>query len=91
MCTQTHISLQNYNGKEVQVVTEEDLLDIDEDENSPKVSLASITCIKQTHEEDKSEVLVQEEKPPIVRYTPPHMRRKGTIHNNLGWETHDFV
>jgi hypothetical protein len=33
-------------GKEVEASVEEDILDSDEDENSPKVSLASITCIR---------------------------------------------
>jgi hypothetical protein len=59
-------------------------LDTDEDENSPKLSLASITYIKQTLQGDKSEILVQEEKPHIIHYTPPHMMRKGTINNILG-------
>jgi hypothetical protein len=65
----------------VKVAIKEDLLDTDKDKNSPKVALASITCIKQTREEDESKVLVQEEevKPPIVCYTPRHMRRKDTI------------
>jgi hypothetical protein len=66
----------------VQVVVEKDLLNTDEDDNSAKVSLASITCIKRTNEEDKSKVLVQKEKTPIEHYTPPHMRRKGTNHNS---------
>jgi hypothetical protein len=35
----------------VEVLAEEGMFDYDE-EKSPKVSLASITCIKQTHEED---------------------------------------
>jgi hypothetical protein len=66
----------------VQFAIEEDLLDTVEDGKSLRVSLASITCIKQIHEEDKSEVLVQEEKPSIVHYTPPHIRRKVTSHNS---------
>jgi hypothetical protein len=84
-CAPSHTyHYKNIDGKEVQVSTEEDLLDTDEDENSPKVSLASTSCIKQTHKGDKSDVLVQEDKPPIGRYTPPHMRRKGITHNSQG-------
>jgi hypothetical protein len=44
-------------GKEVEVSTEEDMLDSDKDENSPKVSLTSITCIRKTCKEDESKVL----------------------------------
>jgi hypothetical protein len=64
------------------------MLDSDKDENSPKVSLASITCIRQSRKEDESKVLnkviVQEEEvqPPIVQYTPPHLRNSGTIRNS---------
>jgi hypothetical protein len=48
------------------------MLDFDEDENSRKVSLASITYMRQTQKEDESKalnkVIVQKEevKPPIV-------------------------
>jgi len=41
----------------VQVIAKEDMMDTDEEENSPRGPLASTTYIKQTREEDKSEVL----------------------------------
>jgi hypothetical protein len=56
--------------------------DFDEDE-SPKVSLASITCIRQNCKED-DKVTIQEEEvqPPTTRYIPPHLRNSGTIRNS---------
>jgi hypothetical protein len=46
-CASNHLyHYKIINGKEVEVSTEEDMLDFDEDENSPKVSLATITCIR---------------------------------------------
>jgi len=72
----------------IEVVIEEDLLDYGEDENSSKVSLASITCIRQTLKEDASTVLnkgivhKKEVQPPIVQYNPPPLRNNGTICNS---------
>jgi len=43
--------------KEVEVFIEEYMMDTDEDEDSPKVSLASIIYIKQICEVDKSKDL----------------------------------
>jgi hypothetical protein len=64
------------------------MLDSNKDEKYPKVSLASITCIRKSHKEDESKVfnkvIVQEEEVqrPIVQYTPPHLRNSVTIRNN---------
>jgi len=79
MCIQSLISLQNYRC-EVEVSLEEDILDSDKGENSAKASLASTTCIRQTHKEEESkvhnEVINQKEEvqPSIIRYTPPQLR-----------------
>jgi hypothetical protein len=86
MCIQSLISLQNYRWEGSRGVIEEDMLDIDEDENSPKVSLAQSHALNKLVRKMSQKVLVQEEEvqPPIVCYTPPHLRRKGTICNSLG-------
>jgi hypothetical protein len=47
------------------------------------MSLASITFVKQTREENESRVSIQVH-PSIVRYTPNYIRRKHTICNHMG-------
>ena len=64
------------------------MLDSDEDEKSLKISLATITCTRKTRKEEESrvhdKVIDQKEVQPfIVRYTPPHLRKKCYVQESL--------
>jgi hypothetical protein len=67
-----------------------------EDEKSPRLSLTSITCIKQDQREDESrgfnKAIVQKEevKLPIACYTPPNLRNSGTYYPIL-WITKEIM
>jgi hypothetical protein len=58
------------------------MLDSGEDEKSPKVSLASITCIRQNCKNDDKVTIHKEVKPPTTSLYPTSSRNSGTIHNS---------
>jgi len=77
-CTTNHsYQCKIIDGKEVQVAVESDTSDSDREENSTNISLASITCIKHTYEEEESNLQnhVKPDKMQFVieRYRPPHL------------------
>ena len=82
MCIQIQYHCKIIDGKDVEVSLEEDMLDFDKDENSSKVSLATIACIRQTCKEEESrvriEVIDQSEESQLAgaSYTP-HLRNNG--------------
>jgi hypothetical protein len=77
-----YIIAKSLTEKEVEVPAEEGMSDSDEEE-SPNMSLASITCIRQgCKENDKVTIQEKEMQPFTTRYIPPHLRNSGTIHNS---------
>jgi hypothetical protein len=53
-----------------------------DEEKTPKVSLASITCTRQGCTKDDKVTIQEEVQPFKTRYIPPHLRNSGTIRNS---------